>query len=132
MLRFTPFHVQPTPAHTSSIRPDKDTLKLPAPGELIFWTVRKYPDIPTRVPGMRHANLIALLTRHIQDNPAIILDPVWLLVDALHNLLKGAQTKAYEIAKNAADKAGVKIFNASVGGKLEIFPRVDFEGLFSD
>jgi hypothetical protein len=43
-----------------------------------------------------------------------------------------AQLRAYEIAKHAADKAGVEIFNATVGGKLEVFPRVEFEGLFSE
>jgi uncharacterized GH25 family protein len=41
-----------------------------------------------------------------------------------------AQKRAYEIAKVAADKAGVEIFNATVGGKLEVVPRVEFEGLF--
>jgi hypothetical protein len=41
-----------------------------------------------------------------------------------------AQKRSYEIAKHAADKAGVEIFNASVGGKLEVFPRAEFEGLF--
>ena len=43
-----------------------------------------------------------------------------------------AQTRAYEIAKVATDKAGIEIFNATVGGKLEVFPRVRFEGLFND
>ena len=41
-----------------------------------------------------------------------------------------AQTRAYEIAKVATDKAGIDVFNATVGGKLEVFPRVEFEGLF--
>ena len=43
-----------------------------------------------------------------------------------------AQTKAYKIALAGSKKAGVKIFNATVGGKLEVFPRVEFEGLFSE
>ena len=42
------------------------------------------------------------------------------------------QKRAYEIVKHAADKVGVEIFNATVGGKLEVFPRVEFEGLFSE
>ena len=41
-----------------------------------------------------------------------------------------AQKRAYEIAKVATDKLGVEVFNATVGGKLEVFPRVEFEGLF--
>ncbi len=43
-----------------------------------------------------------------------------------------AQQRAYEIAKVATDKARVEVFNATVGGKLEVFPRVEFEGLFSE
>lgn len=41
-----------------------------------------------------------------------------------------AQKRAYEIAKVATDKLGIEVFNATVGGKLEVFPRVEFEGLF--
>jgi glycosyltransferase involved in cell wall biosynthesis/SAM-dependent methyltransferase len=32
----------------------------------------------------------------------------------------------YEVARIAAQKLGVKIFNATLGGKLEVFPRVDY------
>lgn len=39
-------------------------------------------------------------------------------------------TKAYEKAKEYADKHGIKIYNATRGGKLEIFERVDFDSLF--
>jgi hypothetical protein len=38
-----------------------------------------------------------------------------------------AQLKALQTAKKYADKNGIKIFNATRGGKLEIFPRVDFD-----
>lgn len=37
---------------------------------------------------------------------------------------------AYQAAKQYADSHGIKIFNATRGGKLEIFPRVDFDSLF--
>ncbi|MEE9910706.1 MAG: DUF115 domain-containing protein [Deltaproteobacteria bacterium] len=37
----------------------------------------------------------------------------------------------YAAAKKYFDAAGVKIINATVGGKLEIFPRVEFNCLFS-
>ena len=36
----------------------------------------------------------------------------------------------YRYAKQACDKIGVKILNATVGGHLEVFPRVNFETLF--
>lgn len=37
---------------------------------------------------------------------------------------------AYDAAAEAAKKQGFKIFNATRGGKLESFPRVDFDSLF--
>lgn len=36
----------------------------------------------------------------------------------------------YEMAKKYADKCGVKIYNATRGGMLEVFERVDFDLLF--
>ena len=36
----------------------------------------------------------------------------------------------YKEAKEFFDRIGVKIYNATVGGKLEIFPRVNFNDLF--
>ena len=38
--------------------------------------------------------------------------------------------KSYQAAKNYADKHGIQIFNATRGGRLEIFERVDFDSLF--
>lgn len=39
---------------------------------------------------------------------------------------------AYEYAKKYADAHNVKIYNATRGGMLEVFERVDFDSLFSD
>lgn len=39
-------------------------------------------------------------------------------------------TVSYEKAKEICDLHSVKIFNATRGGKLEVFPRVDFDSLF--
>ena len=36
----------------------------------------------------------------------------------------------YEQAKRVCDSMGVEVYNATVGGKLEVFPRVDYEQLF--
>lgn len=41
------------------------------------------------------------------------------------------QLRSYEAAKKYADEHGIKIYNATRGGKLEIFPRVDFDSLFA-
>lgn len=45
-----------------------------------------------------------------------------------HNIWNN--TRVYKKAKKACDEIGVKIFNATRGGKLEVFPRVDFDSLF--
>lgn len=37
---------------------------------------------------------------------------------------------AYQAAKKYADEHGIKIYNATRGGKLEVFERVDFDSLF--
>ena len=40
------------------------------------------------------------------------------------------QGRTYEAAKKYADSHGIKIYNATRGGKLEVFERVDFDSLF--
>ena len=37
---------------------------------------------------------------------------------------------AYQVAKDYADAHGIKIYNATRGGKLEVFERVEFDSLF--
>ncbi len=39
---------------------------------------------------------------------------------------------AFEVAKEYADNNDIKIYNATRGGKLEVYPRVDFDGLFHE
>ena len=40
------------------------------------------------------------------------------------------QHNAYQKAKQVADEAGVKIYNASRYTELDVFERVDFDSLF--
>lgn len=49
--------------------------------------------------------------------------------DTMPNLFYNLQ--AYKSAKKYADRHGIKIFNATRGGKLEVFERVDFDTLFN-
>lgn len=44
----------------------------------------------------------------------------------------GANTIAYRKAKKYCDENNIKIYNATRGGKLEVFPRVDFDKLMKD
>lgn len=39
---------------------------------------------------------------------------------------------AYRAAKRYADEHGIKIYNVTRGGKLEVFERIDFDSLFHD
>lgn len=48
------------------------------------------------------------------------------------NHREDSMIKAYEYAKKYADSHGVKIYNATRGGMLEVFERVDFDSLFED
>lgn len=43
---------------------------------------------------------------------------------------KSENLLAYEAARQYAESHGIKIFNATRGGKLEVFERVDFDSLF--
>ena len=48
----------------------------------------------------------------------------WQLPDLL------ASERAYLLARQAFEAAGRRVWDATVGGKLQVFPKVDFEGLF--
>lgn len=47
------------------------------------------------------------------------------------SLLLDKIMQAYQVAKQYTDSHGIKIYNATRGGALEVFPRVDFDSLFS-
>lgn len=50
----------------------------------------------------------------------------------LGNIREKESIMSYTAAYNYADEHNIKIFNASRGGKLEVFERVDFDTLFCD
>jgi hypothetical protein len=47
-----------------------------------------------------------------------------------HNPTVHEMLEQFDTGRKFFDKIGVKVFNAGVGGKLEVFPRVDFNSLF--
>ena len=47
-----------------------------------------------------------------------------------HNPHPEKMIVAYHHARTVCDRVGVKVYNATIGGQLEIFPRVDFNLLF--
>ena len=48
---------------------------------------------------------------------------------AVHNI--GNNTRSYKNAKTYCDENGIKIYNATRGGKLEVYPRVDLDELLN-
>lgn len=48
-----------------------------------------------------------------------------------HNPQVSNMIRHYEYAKQVTDELGVHVYNATIGGKLEVFPRVAFDSLFS-
>ena len=49
---------------------------------------------------------------------------------AVGSLIPEKMFAAYRVARKYAEEHGVKIYNATRGGKLEVFERVDFDDLF--
>jgi len=49
-----------------------------------------------------------------------------------HDPLVHRMEISYKKARNIFEKSGRKIFNATKGGNLEVFPRVEYESLFGD
>ena len=52
--------------------------------------------------------------------------------DVVLNNPESRMIEAYKKAKEYADSHGIKIYNATRGGKLEVFERVDFDSLFPE
>ncbi len=60
----------------------------------------------------------------VEDHSSILGSYMWGVADGIKT------TRTYEAAKKYADSHGIKIYNATRGGKLEVFERVDFDKLF--
>lgn len=50
--------------------------------------------------------------------------------EIVNNAAIREMTQAYEVAKKYGDEHGIKIYNATRGGHLEVFPRISFDELF--
>ena len=48
------------------------------------------------------------------------------LANTLADSLNKNMVAAHKLTKRACDKCGVKVFNATVGGSLEVYNRIDF------
>ena len=66
-----------------------------------------------------------------EDNDPNHFDPRYFGKDRLwHTPNVHLMIQQYEKVKEACDQRGFEIYNATIGGKLEVFPRVKFDSLF--
>ncbi len=63
--------------------------------------------------------------RHFEDLPSSSVLNMRPILNAEQKM-----SMAYEVAKKYCDAHGIKIYNATRGGKLEVFERIDFDSLF--
>ena len=61
----------------------------------------------------------------VVDETDQLLVPFKEMLCAVHNLWK-----QYALMKRIAEKRGIEIYNATIGGSLDLFERVNYEGLF--
>ncbi|MGU8513243.1 6-hydroxymethylpterin diphosphokinase MptE-like protein [Clostridium perfringens] len=76
--------------------------------------------------GFKEIYLIGADTNYNVNNQHFLEHGV---VDPTYNTAKDRMIVAYEKAKEYADKNNIKIYNATRGGMLEVFPRVDIDKL---
>lgn len=83
----------------------------------------------------KHNKVKNLDNRHVEstvDNDPNHFDPRYFGSGRKYHIPRMDETfKKFNEAKNFCDSKGVKVYNATIGGKLEVFPRVDFRSLFN-
>lgn len=62
--------------------------------------------------------------QHFDGSHNVLIDDVHTCQSTIFNT-----ARAYKLVKEETEKAGVKVYNATRGGKLDIFERVDFDSL---
>ncbi|MFS1511130.1 6-hydroxymethylpterin diphosphokinase MptE-like protein [Chengkuizengella sp. SCS-71B] len=74
--------------------------------------------------GYKEIYLIGADTNYIKEKQHIVEHGV---VDSSYAQAGTRMIEAYKVAKKYADENGIKIYNATRGGMLEVFPRVDID-----
>jgi len=73
--------------------------------------------------------------RHLEstdDNDPNHFDPRYFGSGRKYHIPRMDETfEKFKEAKDFCDSNGVKVYNSTIGGKLEVFPRVDFRSLFN-
>ena len=89
--------------------------------------------------GTEHDTLVALQYDHFYDKEESIIsrsceetDGTGKLNDTYSHQVQCTYNlwEQYKVLKKMAERKGVKIYNATIGGQLDIFERVDFKTLF--
>ena len=80
----------------------------------------------------RQINGVGLLLTSTRDDDANHFDPRYFGQGReWHNPQVNKMINHYRWAQLALRRTGIRVFNATVGGQLEVFPRVDFNALFA-
>ena len=84
-------------------------------------TVVQSGGLVNGTPGER-----LLLTSTADDDPNHFTSNYFGVGKKWHHPKVDQIIKHYSLAKDVLDSAGVAVFNATVGGKLDVFPRIDY------
>ncbi|WP_128896349.1 6-hydroxymethylpterin diphosphokinase MptE-like protein [Longirhabdus pacifica] len=77
--------------------------------------------------GFKEIYLIGADTSYAKKGPHHFIETG--IIDPYFNIAGERMNRAYGVAKHFADQNGIKIYNATRGGFLEVFERVDFDKL---
>lgn len=72
----------------------------------------------------QYSNGTVIKNEKVEDHPKMLGNYMWGVADPTKT------TRIYLATKKYADSHGIKIYNATHGGQLEVFERVDFEKIF--
>lgn len=93
-------------------------------------TAYSIPDSVKQEGALSEDGARLLLTSTLDDDPNHFDPRYFGKGRRWHNPQVSQMTMHYGYAKRALDMIGLKAFNATAGGNLEVFPRADFESLF--
>lgn len=149
---FLPLQMKPIVEKHEIFPPEKAHYLNMTGGPVYDWPARKYAlDLTRTVPGARTtAHMAIMIALYIGCSPIYLigLDHDWLASRSVerHFYAGGADLSAYgygtlvemalktwrahEALRDVACKRDVTIYNATAGGFLDVFPRVEFETLF--
>ena len=75
--------------------------------------------------GFKEIYLLGADTNYVKKGPQHFIESG--VVDPNYEIARERMIRAYKVAKTFADNNGIRIYNATRGGHLEVFKRVNFD-----